>query len=47
MNEFIKRIWWKGSWRDASDHIWTDNWNFEDEIKYRKKVGISMIHDRD
>jgi len=42
----IKRVWLKNAWRDKNDHIWTDKWSFEDEIKYRNKRGIAANQDR-
>lgn len=37
----------QGAWRSESDHIWTDDWNFDDEVAYRIEHNLSMNYDRE
>ena len=41
-----KQIMYDGKLRDESDTMWTDDWNFDDEVNYREKRHLSTIHDR-
>ena len=44
--QMVKQIMHEGALRTESDSVWTDNWNFGDEVAYRKKHRISMHFDR-
>ena len=39
-------IYYYGAWRNESDSIWSDDWNFADEVAYREMNGYSMVYDR-
>ena len=42
----MKRIMHEGALRNEADGIWSDDWNFDDEVAYRIEHHLSMHYDR-
>lgn len=43
----LNMVFHEGMWRDDRNSIWTDNWNYEDEISFRWVMEISVHHNRE